>query len=292
MSENTTDKDEQQAPERFWIAPQKNGRFTDTFRVSQYSAFDGATEYIRADLARSRASLAAVEEDERCEVSYTGRHRIDAPYCKDCGQVFTLPAASSSPLPAEPQDDGWVTFGRVKVDIENETETFERIATHYFVPTETPDKCGVEGCNLNALAHPETPKHNAPAEGEQVCKCGLPKNDPIHSYTTERQQMHAFTPKNATPAEPEGEQLARQIVGTVFDNSSASHETLKRTMIERIADRLAATPPKTPVVARETCANCESLYQPYVLTCDKCGATAFDCCLGAACKKCGQSLSK
>lgn len=30
---------------------------------------------------------------------------------------------------------------------------------HYFVPTETPDKCGVEGCESNVLAHPETPKH-------------------------------------------------------------------------------------------------------------------------------------
>lgn len=29
--------------------------------------------------------------------------------------------------PVEEQKDGWVTFGRVKVDIENETETFERI---------------------------------------------------------------------------------------------------------------------------------------------------------------------
>lgn len=48
-----------------------------------------------------RASVAAVAGDERCEVSYTGRHRIDAPYCKDCGLVFTLPALSSS-LPAEP----------------------------------------------------------------------------------------------------------------------------------------------------------------------------------------------
>lgn len=32
------------------------------------------------------------------------------------------------PLPdLSPVDDAWVTFGRVKVDIENETETFERI---------------------------------------------------------------------------------------------------------------------------------------------------------------------
>lgn len=277
MSENTTDKDEQQAPERFWIAPQKNGRFTDTFRVSQYSAFDGATEYIRADLARSRASRAAVEGDalaamfdelyncytaskcaaggrgereeylrlkgmaeayqdaaKRCR-EFPARRRNDGTFaaassplpaeelpfddycagagdcrackginctcphhapaaepeslyatcrrvwvCKRCGNCLdhcrhqdesnfhedlTMPCSVKTPA-EPPQDDGWVTFGRVKVDIKNETETFERIATHYFVPTETPDKCGVEGCNLNALAHPETPKHNAPAEPE------------------------------------------------------------------------------------------------------------------------------
>lgn len=38
-------------------------------------------------------------------------------------------AATTSSPAAQPEgeQDGWVTFGRVKVDIENETETFERI---------------------------------------------------------------------------------------------------------------------------------------------------------------------
>lgn len=39
------------------------------------------------------------------------------------GTVSPVPVAEGEPQ----KSDGWVTFGRVKVDIENETETFERI---------------------------------------------------------------------------------------------------------------------------------------------------------------------
>lgn len=65
----------------------------------------------------------------------------------------------------------------------------------------------------------------------------------------------------AAPVQPEGEQeqVAQRIVGTIFDDTGASNETLKRTMIERITDYLTseqiatrlttATPPETPVVA-------------------------------------------
>lgn len=50
------------------------------------------------------------------------------------------------------------------------------------------------------------------------------------------------------PASPaalrdEAEEFARQVVGTVFDNTVASPETLKQTVIERIAD--SVTPPST-----------------------------------------------
>lgn len=37
------------------------------------------------------------------------------------------------------------------------------------------------------------------APTEQVCKCGLEKDDPIHSFTTEWQQMHRFESSAATP---------------------------------------------------------------------------------------------
>lgn len=127
-------------------------------------------------------------------------------------------------------DDGWVTFGRVKVDIENETETFERIAIHYFVPSETPDKCGVEGCNLNVLAHPETPKHNFPAEpeGEQV-------------------------------RESQRRRLRQRITDLLNDDVPWEFydpyigEAQRSDFAERLADLLppAATPSETPVVARE-----------------------------------------
>lgn len=39
----------------------------------------------------------------------------------------------------------------------------------------------------------------------------------------------------AAPAESDARKFAEGVVGTVFDNTGASHETLKTTMIERIA---------------------------------------------------------
>lgn len=99
---------------------------------------------------------------------------VDCGRCKGTGRVslptINLPfsmedirrrVSSSAPTPVQPvaatQDDGWVTFGRVKVDIENETETFERI--HPPQPsTPTPgeaaremarcQKCGHRFCKL------------------------------------------------------------------------------------------------------------------------------------------------
>lgn len=49
-------------------------------------------------------------------------------------------------------------------------------------------------------------------------------------------------PAAPTPSQParDAEEFARQIVGTVFDNTAASHETLKQTMIERITSALPA----------------------------------------------------
>lgn len=60
--------------------------------------------------------------------------------------------------------------------------------------------------------------------------------------------LHRCVPTAAVPASPvalrdEAEDFARRVVGTVFDNTAASPETLKQTMIERIADFV--TPPST-----------------------------------------------
>jgi hypothetical protein len=33
---------------------------------------------------------------QQCEVSVTGRHRIDLPFCKDCGQEFPLPSPAAA----------------------------------------------------------------------------------------------------------------------------------------------------------------------------------------------------
>lgn len=48
-------------------------------------------------------------------------------------------AAATTVAPVEQSDDGWVTFGRVKVDIKNETETFERISPPVATPAPLAD---------------------------------------------------------------------------------------------------------------------------------------------------------
>lgn len=39
------------------------------------------------------------------------------------------------------------------------------------------------------------------AADREKCKCGLPEDDPIHSYSTEWQKSHAFYPAD-TPLPP------------------------------------------------------------------------------------------
>lgn len=72
--------------------------------------------------------------------------------------------------------------------------------------------------------HVFDPIHN----GADECECGLTADANIHPRRT------------ATPlAVPnDAEELARQIIGTVFDNTGASHETLKQVMVKRITDAI------------------------------------------------------
>lgn len=71
--------------------------------------------------------------------------------------------------------DGWVTFGRVKVDSENETETFERI--HPSAPTTAPvveAPCGICKFHWNQTVMPgERHNRNCPHydDAEKGCAC-------------------------------------------------------------------------------------------------------------------------
>jgi hypothetical protein len=78
----------------------------------------------------TRAATGASEDERRDDDS--GSHwRDEDGHCVLCGDdLGPTTEADVSPAPVvegEGQDDGWVTFGRVRVDIENETQTFERI---------------------------------------------------------------------------------------------------------------------------------------------------------------------
>jgi hypothetical protein len=101
-----------------------------------------------ADLHARRAATTSTAGGERCAERWSDwlmelRRKHGGP-----GGPIQLPhnfhwaiaeqlAKCVFPAPPEPQkDDGWVTFGRVKVDIENETETFERIHPPTPVPAE------------------------------------------------------------------------------------------------------------------------------------------------------------
>lgn len=70
------------------------------------------------------------------------------------------------------------------------------------------------------------------------CKCGLDKDDPIHSFSTEWRTMHRYEPCSTLPSTP-AQDVAKEVVGTVFQNTAASHETLEATMIERVSDYLS-----------------------------------------------------
>lgn len=120
--------------------------------------------------------------------------RMKAAFRLDCIQITAiitkhLAAAVSSPLPAEP------------------------VQPHYFVPTETPDRCGFFGCSLTALAHAETPQHNL-----------------------------------AAPAQPEGEREPCCVCEKV--NTLAVCMACWQDMTDRFVKAVQA-PPATPVVARE-----------------------------------------
>jgi len=77
-------------------------------------------------------------------------------------------ATTSRDAGAGRQDDGWVTFGRVKVDIENETETFERI--HPPQPRSATDDAGVREAVPKAVGSwfNEYPEVNKRVRGHQI----------------------------------------------------------------------------------------------------------------------------
>lgn len=86
-------------------------------------------------------------------------------------------------------------------------------------------KCGYVMCQqfnsrpVNALAEIATPN------GQYVCY-----------YCSDTASKLALAPSPTTAAD--ARERAREIVGTVFDNTAASPETLKQVMIERIASAL------------------------------------------------------
>lgn len=52
-------------------------------------------------------------------------------FCSDCEEACCKcdwPMRPAPSVPAGEKDDGWVTFGTIKTDIENETQTFERVS--------------------------------------------------------------------------------------------------------------------------------------------------------------------
>lgn len=75
-----------------WLADFDAGRLT---------ASDLYTRCLLKDLLSIIDSSGPVVDPQnaRCNVSATGQHRIDAPYCKDCGQTFA--PSPSSPIPAK-----------------------------------------------------------------------------------------------------------------------------------------------------------------------------------------------
>lgn len=63
-----------------------------------------------------------------------------AAMCKSHVAAFIEKLISERTVQPAQQDDGWVTFGRIKTDIESETETYERIPVQPAASTEAQDE--------------------------------------------------------------------------------------------------------------------------------------------------------
>lgn len=190
----------------------------------------------------SRAAVAAPQgdaHDPTCCVRYMrgepvpdGAHECgNIPWCRRCRVCIAdaeLPA--SSPVPPEQGLRGllgeflWDKYGctiehhRMKV-LKHFVEWAEARpaappATPSLIPEQEPR--AREIFDSGFARFPATTSPTA-TSAEPTCKCGLPKDDPIHSYTTEWQQMHTFIPKSAPPstqpsARVAAEEIARRCV--------------------------------------------------------------------------------
>lgn len=63
------------------------------------SEASGALQFIGREIealeTHGDADLAQLPDAQRCDVSVTGKHRIDTPYCKDCGKEFLAPTTEA-----------------------------------------------------------------------------------------------------------------------------------------------------------------------------------------------------
>lgn len=78
----------------------------------------------RFDDERVKEVIALVEQNSGPKFGYT--HEL----CEAIRYLLSL-------LPVQREDNGWVTFGRIKTDVENETEVFERIPLQAAASTPT-----------------------------------------------------------------------------------------------------------------------------------------------------------
>lgn len=89
--------------------------------------YDYRPECLDAVPAPTAATADAGAQDDRCKCGLGKDDPIHS-FTTEWQQMHRfMPSTTAAPPVETAQDDGWVTFGRIKVDIENETETFERI---------------------------------------------------------------------------------------------------------------------------------------------------------------------
>lgn len=117
--------------------------------------------------------IVAPQGDARCEVSVTGQHRLVETYCKDCGQVFTPPAApspASSPVPPEQIVKEWEPrINEMVDDLIPATPTLVEQEHPYFAHARKCKQCGPSGfCSEGARLYNAAPSPSVQEAAEAV----------------------------------------------------------------------------------------------------------------------------
>lgn len=197
--------------------------------VEFYKAHVGDNRVVVSYPAPAAASEVAPQQSEPQYLTINGQRRMVIP-CPDgipgCEVLHTAPAAiAPSPVqgivPAEGENRPCLLCGHYAVAPDGTCMAP--------VPICSDDYHGTRRCACKC-SFKTAPAPSAAIQDER-CKCGLDKDNPIHSFSTEWQPMHKFTPKSTAL---NLSSLARKAAEEIFEFGKYDLEP------ERAKDQIAA----------------------------------------------------